>query len=103
MTLYKGNIAKIDQAMYKVTGHYTRPIPLLQVINGQLNPRNKHGKFSIVEDVLLLLAMEQYRERLLKTGNFEAIAYTLPWRCSSDWRARFGRLMTGFYSKMWTL
>ncbi|ODN03483.1 snRNA-activating protein complex subunit 4 [Orchesella cincta] len=100
---YKGNVAKIDQEMFKVTGHYMKPMTLLVGINRTLSPRTRHGHFSIVEDVLLLLTMECYREHLSETENFDPVAYALPWRYITQWRLRFGRLMTGFYHKMWSL
>ncbi|CAL8133857.1 unnamed protein product [Orchesella dallaii] len=103
MTRYRGNIGRMDYEMFKVTGHYMKPVSLLLAVNRSLNHRKKLGKFSVVEDTLLLLTMELHREHLLETESFEPVAFALPWRYISHWRLRFGRIMTGFYSKMWSL
>lgn len=101
-----GNVAQVDYMLSRVLKkHYmwTKPRRLLMYANIYLNPRKRFGKFSLVEDILLLVVMEKYKDHVVKNdGNMNPIAYCMPWRNITTLKQRFSTLFMTFYWKAWT-
>lgn len=104
-----GNVVKVDYKIFmSTTKHYKwlRPGKLLALSHQILNPRYRKGRFSIVEDALLMVVMERHKEQLLESDHdrvLDSVAYALPWRHATMWRARIRLLLTAIYRKQWTL